>query len=516
MDVYRLLSDRLRADVCPAYTARDAAVDEVALAVALGLRPAGPGRRGADVQRYYHQQLAADALLIAEGEWQALLREVPHRGATGSSGRPCLDGRALRLAVLARHGGDVAAWLGAGVGGGCSEAFARAVLPLPDDRRLPLEALRAAWAEVRPYFLSSAQLAAAIVRRYRARLLGPDWWWHVRLLAEDCLDALGSARDRYDALVRACELEEEGRVAAALRSRLGALGAAAMGRARWLGALLRFADEDPALAERALGVVLEGGDGSPDMTDLEGALRGARHAGLERRAAALGISPGRYRNTDLLEEAVWMAEEGRAVLAGYARLGMTALAFSHEFFDECRVRHDAHGTTTDDLWPLLELVDGSVEFVRGAFYDPERLAEMFDRHAELADALADGGAQLRGDSHLCAEYVVLGRYNGPEAGWRGDESAVAKVAAVAEELDFLFEETEYAAFAMAAHGLAQAEDLAVRGFLHPDGDCGGAPAAAAAGFGDRLGRVPARLRRAMGRRLEEPLTPWERGLLNQK
>lgn len=105
-----------------------------------------------------------------------------------------------------------------------------------------------------------------------------------------------------------------------------------------------------------------------------------------------------------------------------------------------RVEDMRTGITTENLKELIK----NFPYKFNAD-DIDDLREYFDSYYELSEALGQKGLTIRSDSKLCAAYVEDGTYVGPTDGVPKHLTALQKVVAMMEEMDFLFKYTTYPA-----------------------------------------------------------------------
>lgn len=98
------------------------------------------------------------------------------------------------------------------------------------------------------------------------------------------------------------------------------------------------------------------------------------------------------------------------------------------------------------------------------FATPIELLGTFNRYQELETALRRERMKLREDSRLCAQYIILGEYDGPEL---DIQDALQSVVQMMHEMNFLYRETKYKRFMRDLGKTSEkAKHYAVRYFLH--------------------------------------------------
>ena len=552
MDVYATICGLLEADVCPVYAPSDAQQDARALADALGLPPIAIASAGSSSPAWYDACTASQLLGVTDKDWARLVATVRHVGWTSRSKKPRLCGRGVRRAVLAAHGGSPAAWLASRAG--CSEWFARLLLPMPSADESVMSAVRSAWAIVSDYASAShddhtedrqEELRAMLRARWSRRIVQsrdgglscPD----AMDLEDDCAATCGTPQQLRALLFRrlGAASDAAGAPAAHLGTELGAASDAAGARAAHLGTeldglfeaarditatspekrlkILRNARRlgssaaksatTPELARRCAKFVLCGGSDA-DLAEIEHDLTRARRAHLYARAEAASMDLSDYPddNSEFLEDEVRNREEEIEITNEFEEYGLRVDEFD-EFFARSRhgvaapsrVTHLESGLQTADLEPLYYAAgeverDGSLH--ECTWVDPEDVLAQFERYVGLRAALVAAGLQLRDDSRVCAEYVLYGTYSGAPHAETTD--ALACAVAMMREMAFLFAETSYENFMRHLRDSDAAKALAVREYLNKGGDKDG-----------RLVALPPRLRSVA---TDAPLTAEEQSL----
>ncbi len=507
MDVFRLIADRLHADVCPVYTMDDVEDDKHSLATAMGLTSltAPPKWTRMTMLNNCNYDQAREMTLMTKEEWATLCKRPDLRRGRTKSGAPKLDAKKVRRVIMAKHGGDAAAWLIKVVGADCPHWFARIMLPIPPAHgsrvATQLENVRVAWRAIRhcssPHAMSCSDKLEKLVLRWRIQILDStesSYSWATKF-GDDCIETIGTDDPRALVLeVLGMSADNVHPVACAVRYMMSQdFRVGYMQRARTLynHNVGRWVF-DPTLARRCVAFVCNGGGGYKTIiADMENVRRNA----LVQRAMELGMQNvidyyEDHSDCEELEKDVQFEEEKREVVTRHAAHGLRVDEFEeYPFRDDegrpsiLRVVHVATGLTNDDLEPLAH-THGLMGHRRAASWfptnhtsiwsEPDDLCNMFERLAELRLALASHGLTLRDDSRVCAEYVFDGVYGGPDI---EDEYVVdqkcggelARVVTMMIEMDFLCQRTRYCSFMRMLRDSERAKEFALREYLNARG-----------------------------------------------
>jgi hypothetical protein len=120
------------------------------------------------------------------------------------------------------------------------------------------------------------------------------------------------------------------------------------------------------------------------------------------------------------------------------------------------VTDDSTGRTTEHVF----LCDAA-----GVWRDAAELAAIFTRLDDLITELDEHGLELRKDSRVCETFVVDGTYVGPTEFVDASRTAIAKVVDLMVEMKFLFANTPYSSYVVAAPDSETAKRGAVYAFL---------------------------------------------------
>lgn len=477
MDVFELLSAKLRNDVCPIYTSSDSNRDIAALATAMSLPP---HVYQSTKELPQHFAFFKKTLRMTKSKWNSLLQKFKVHKIKN----PRLPPTGVRRILLAEHGGDPAKWLADMIY--CDTWFARALLPLPDDKPIP-HGLRLynIFKVIEQY---PRHAALKLVQRWKALMLSNQSGVTTQVINDDS-DLIATPRVLFNLIADRINHEE---LSEKLRNaELGSVGRGAFYRAKQID---KYVSQDVDLDECCQYIA------GNNKCFLE-QLMNSYHGRLERQVEDLGHTCEQVRQytTEFLEQLVHKSIfKNNLKLKWLNDHNLDILEFEDDWEDKTepiisKVRDNATGLDTDVLMPMYELLHKS----RYAPEHAQQLINEFRRYAELRDALHEQGLSIREDSRICAEYVLYGKYEGPDMP-RVFASDLMRVVELMREMGFLFQRTEYASYRR-NRPVVRAKELALREYLYQDSiQCA-----------DRYAALPMRLRAFASFIKATPLTSEE-------